>query len=1202
MVIKPHTLYTSQTLFKKLNIVITTNVRLYHNDAHTDGDGQGDDVNDHDDGNKNQNNSNKKNKNWTNYIINHLRDNNFTTQLKNIIINLEDGKIFAMYVTLFKSDGTNYLSLGPQILITNHADINKIVENLQKGYQNLTERYNITDTDASLIRIRDLDTEDQHKFDQFFFEQMETDPTRKPNVSSGPIMEGLFFPYRNLSESFTHEHAVILDDSPEKIIFIWKKFPEWFIIEYDRIARSGVSYNKNRKIEFTDNMVDGYIYRQALGFTIIFDPTAERVITYSYKYTSVQRKIKPIKIENILANDTSKRAYESYLLNYKGLTPKAINALNLKDHVKSLTPSNLIGTLDCETLGDNKSPNVQELNLISMGAFTVDENGSEHYNDSIIRTPEDKQNAVINAMNFLIKRGVRYLYVHNWSGFDSLLLFKYIQPHWHCEPIVFDGKMIALKIYRKEETKMNGSVGKNGGKKELLITIIDSIKLLPVGLAKLSHSYNVETKKTHFPHYFDPRQFTTDGSMNYVGSLPGYEYFEPKRTTISDYNDLVKEQNGKEWSYIETLRDYQKVDCKALHQIIIKFLNESYTLFGMDATRVLSAPGLAFRMWRAYMNPDLYNSQKAVFDLPKNISDLIREGYYGGHVDVYKPIIEGDQWRSYDVNSLYPSVMIKPLPCGQPVYVNNPDLSNFYGFLRCTVEIPKDTPYPTLPYRKNNLIIFPTGTFTGMWFSEEIRYAISKGARVIKTHWGISFDSSTELFKDQIELLNKIKVLYSQKETFNSSKREIAKLLMNSLYGRFGLRYLDEVCHIYDDCDTARIHLIYKVNKVIPFEDGSELIIHSRLPRLDSINLIDPNASELDSLKSEINIYQNTNVAIAAAITAYARILINDYKYHINNLGGEVAYSDTDSLVCNRDLSDDLVSGTKLGLMKLEREPTKGIFIAPKLYYQEYTKNGAVETYIKNKGYSLSLTRADFERLYNGETITLTQTKMFKVTESQKIELRDVTINYTGFLKKRNKVFNETGSWVATTPIHLTDELPETIKTSVTEVTKPTSFTNLTETIAIVTRTKAQKEREINAINTSRIESLEHEIRTLRETMSTPETPMDDVLRTTINDLLDQNRSLRKQMTQDRIDYTNQINALQSQINTLQDQNKGLRTEISQLNQHILTLTEQNTGLQSQLNTLITMMRDQSLTINRLSDKDLKGTKVGGGRDRGDID
>lgn len=340
-------------------------------------------------------------------------------------------------------------------------------------------------------------------------------------------------------------------------------------------------------------------------------------------------------------------------------------------------------------------------------------------------------------------------------------------------------------------------------------------------------------------------------------------------------------------------------------------------------------------MWRSYMAPGLFNTENAIYDLSKNISDQIREAYYGGHVDVYIPYIEG-QWYSYDVNSLYPSSMLNPLPSGKPEHIYNPNMDTFFGFVYCTVNIPKDTPYPSLPIRKNGRVIFPTGTFTGLWFSEEVKYALSQGGQLLGAHWGIQFKPNSNIFTNLINYINSIKVKASDPENYDSTRREIAKLLMNSLYGRFGLRYLDDVTHIYDKEEAGRIHLLFKISRIIPFENGQELIIHSRLPNLDSIRIIEPNAEELDLLKTETNLYLNTNVALAAAITGYSRIQINEYKNHIHNLGGKVAYSDTDSIVCNVKLDDDLVSGTKLGLMKLEREPIRGYFVAPKLYIQIY--------------------------------------------------------------------------------------------------------------------------------------------------------------------------------------------------------------------------------------------------------------------------
>jgi len=40
--------------------------------------------------------------------------------------------------------------------------------------------------------------------------------------------------------------------------------------------------------------------------------------------------------------------------------------------------------------------------------------------------------------------------VHNWSGFDSILLFKYLQPHFKIESFIFDRKMIATRLFDLE--------------------------------------------------------------------------------------------------------------------------------------------------------------------------------------------------------------------------------------------------------------------------------------------------------------------------------------------------------------------------------------------------------------------------------------------------------------------------------------------------------------------------------------------------------------------------------------------------------------------------------------------------------------------------------------------------------------------------------------------------------------------------------
>lgn len=50
-----------------------------------------------------------------------------------------------------------------------------------------------------------------------------------------------------------------------------------------------------------------------------------------------------------------------------------------------------------------------------------------------------------------------------------------------------------------------------------------------------------------------------------------------------------------------------------------------------------------------------------------NIYNAIKESYFGGLVDVYKN--NGVNLHYYDINSLYPFSMLKPMPVGAPEFV-----------------------------------------------------------------------------------------------------------------------------------------------------------------------------------------------------------------------------------------------------------------------------------------------------------------------------------------------------------------------------------------------------------------------------------------------------------------------------------------------------------------------------------------------------
>jgi hypothetical protein len=95
----------------------------------------------------------------------------------------------------------------------------------------------------------------------------------------------------------------------------------------------------------------------------------------------------------------------------------------------------------------------------------------------------------------------------------------------------------------------------------------------------------------------------------------------------------------------------------------------------------------------------------------------IKNAYYGGFVDSYKPYAENV--NSYDVNSLYPYSMLNcPMPVGKPAkFEGNPKyVKDLFGFVYVDVTCPLNIKTPILPYKvraKSGAIvnvIYPVGS------------------------------------------------------------------------------------------------------------------------------------------------------------------------------------------------------------------------------------------------------------------------------------------------------------------------------------------------------------------------------------------------------------------------------------------------------------------------------------------------------------
>ena len=160
-------------------------------------------------------------------------------------------------------------------------------------------------------------------------------------------------------------------------------------------------------------------------------------------------------------------------------------------------------------------------------------------------------------------------------------------------------------------------------------------------------------------------------------------------------------------------------------------------------------------------------------------------------------------------------------------------------------------------------------------------------------------------------------------------------------------------------------------------------------------------------------------MAIAAAVTSYSRMIINQYKLDALALGLEIYYSDTDSLVLNGALPPEVCDSAALGKLKLEHKFTEGIFIIPKVYYLLTEEGKEIK---KCKGFSGKLNKSQYLDLLEGKSLDLKVTKWIRSLKNNSIQIqRDTSYQITPTLNKRKKVI-ENGVWVNTTPIHLNAE------------------------------------------------------------------------------------------------------------------------------------------------------------------------------------
>jgi hypothetical protein len=389
---------------------------------------------------------------------------------------------------------------------------------------------------------------------------------------------------------------------------------------------------------------------------------------------------------------------------------------------------------------------------------------SEDYLSPIFPSFQDRSNQMmvdfIKRLVVVVKQNpkIKAVYFHNLSRFDGILILKHMIIHHNTEyvlqPLMRNNELFEIVVYRKAG-------------KTLLFRLKDSLKVLPGKLSNLANDFCPE--------------------LGGKGSIP--------HETIEECN--LSPQKGE-------LLDYMKQDILLLGGVMYKAQYIFKTYEFVDNVTKLTISALAVTIFRT----NYYDEINWPIHIPnRNEDTFIRRGYYGGHADTYIP--KGKNLYYYDVNSLYPHIMKSyPMPRGKPVWHGNlagQELDELHGFIEAYVKCPSNMKRPFLPYKKkDNMLLFPKGEFVGVYYSEELKYARTIGYEVIPMR-GYLYDEKCN-GSPFVEFVTKIfEKRQEAKRMGNQALAYIYKILMNSLYGRFGINPESTITRLCTEVEKDRI-------------------------------------------------------------------------------------------------------------------------------------------------------------------------------------------------------------------------------------------------------------------------------------------------------------------------------------------------------------------------------------------------------------
>lgn len=429
-------------------------------------------------------------------------------------------------------------------------------------------------------------------------------------------------------------------------------------------------------------------------------------------------------------------------------------------------------------------------------------------------------------------------------------------------------------------------------------------------------------------------------------------------------------------------------DSKKLFNSTEDQLRQSFNVDGDDlqvvakCIRILEEEGLdkntiGANAWFDYIKNkfgNIHMARRVFTEIDDETDEFIRRGFRGGWCYLNpKKMNKNLSGYCLDVNSMYPWVMFNhPLPCYEPVAFEGAPDFNDKRYPLFVVEVVIDyaiiregyVPWLTSDYQLDKIIeedyitrsLKPVrAVLTNMELELLFKTYQFGHCRFVR---GYKFKASQALFNEYVSKW------YHQKMTTTGARREVAKHMLNNLFGKFSSkRSFDSQIFYISDRDGIE----YK--RILGKAKGSNLSYY--LP-------------------------------VAVFVSAYARVhLINTANANIDSF----IYSDTDSVHLSVNSLDEIkgmeIDSSKLGAWKVERHFTESKFLGLKCYAEKEVDGGWV---FKIAG----LPKTDQEKLtidqfYNGSVVELEVSK--KVPGGTELTKSSFTIGRTSvgrvsYLKK----------------------------------------------------------------------------------------------------------------------------------------------------------------------------------------------------------